>query len=196
MRGRWLAVSVAVAALLGCRAEPGTYGADWQDESVPAQEACERYVGLAEDAADSTGLDVALIMGVMRVESAYREDAESHAGAVGLMQVMPSTGEHFRCDDLYDAETNVACGARVLADYVRRIGGDLEYGLAAYNAGLANAQRWKRAGATPANADYVRRVLMFRGQYQNGGCSAMGSGVRAWEASGRTRTSVSRPSYD
>jgi len=189
-------VSVALLGLVACRPEPGYHDADWEDESAPAQEACERYVGLAEDAADATGLDVALIMGVMRVESGFREDAESHVGAVGLMQVMPSTGDHFGCDDLYDAEVNVACGARVLADYVKRIGGDLELGLSAYNAGLANAQRWKKAGVTPANADYVRRVLMFREQYRNGGCSAMGSGLRTWEADGRTKLSVSHTRED
>jgi soluble lytic murein transglycosylase-like protein len=187
---RWSLGLALVVAALGCRPDPGYRDADWQDEREPQQEACDRYVGYAEDAADATGLPVALIMGVMRVESGYREDAESHAGAVGLMQIMPGTGDHFGCDDLYDAEVNVACGARVLADYTARVGGDVQYGLAAYNAGLANAKRWKKAGAPPANLDYVRRVLLFTDLYEKGGCAAMGSGTRAWESEGRTRTVV------
>lgn len=196
MTGRGTCAGVALVALLGCRPEPGYRDTDWTGDTEPAESACERWVGYAEDAAGATGLDVALIMGVMRVESGFREDAESSVGAQGLMQVMPSTGDHFGCDDLSDGESNVICGARVLADYVRRVDGDLEYGLAAYNAGLVNAQRWKKAGARPANLDYVRRVLMYSDRYAHGGCPSMGSGAKAWEAEGRTRLKVSGSRHD
>jgi soluble lytic murein transglycosylase-like protein len=190
MRARIAVGMGALAALMACRPEPGYRDSDWGDETTATGSACERWVGHAEDAADATGLDVALIMGVMRVESSFREDAESGAGAVGLMQVMPSTGEHYGCDDLSDGESNVRCGARVLADYVRRVDGDVEYGLAAYNAGLANAQRWKRAGKRPANIDYVRHVLRYREQFADGGCAALGPGLRTWEGDGRASLKV------
>ena len=177
-------------AATACRPEPGYRDADWQDDTETTGTACERWVGCAETAADATGLDVALIMGVMRVESGFREDAESSAGAQGLMQVMPATAEHFGCDDLGDGESNVRCGARVLAEYVKRLDGDLEYGLAAYNAGISNALRWRRSGEAPANVGYVRRVLRFREQFASGGCSALGASAKSWDAEGRTTIMV------
>ena len=187
---RWRLGLVVALVTVGCRPEPGFRDSDWQDETEETSSACERWVGHAEDAADASGLDVALIMGVMRAESSFREGAESPVGAVGLMQVMPSTGDHFGCDDLYVGEENIRCGAKVLADYVRRVDGDLDYGLAAYNAGLANAQRWRKSGTAPANLDYVRHVLRYADQYRNGGCESFGPGFKAWEADGKSRLHV------
>ena len=191
MRANVVLGILAMMAMAACRPEPGYRDTDWQDETGPGASECERWLGCAEDAASSNDLEVALIMGVMRVESGFREDAESHAGALGLMQVMPATGEHFGCDDLSDGESNVRCGARVLADYLQRLDGDVEYGLAAYNAGIANAQRWKRAGEPPANVQYVRRVLQFRDRFEREGCAGLAADSRKWEVKSRSSLSVS-----
>lgn len=152
-------------ALPSCR--PDTGGGSWDYNGGSG---CEAFVGLAEDAADDTGLDLALIMGVIRVESNFRAEAESRVGAQGLMQVMPATGRHFDCGELYDPEENVACGARVLARYIKTCRGDVTYGLAAYNTGLSRARAWQKKGRTPKNKGYVRKVQDARRRFARRGC--------------------------
>jgi len=147
-------------------------GGDEKRRRPAGASGCERFLGLAEDAAEASGVELALIMGVMRVESHFRADARSSAGAVGLMQVMPDTGRHYRCGDLWDPEDNVHCGARVLQKNLAATG-DLTYALAAYNAGLGNARAWQRDGRTPPNIGYVRKVVTFRDRFARGGCGAM-----------------------
>ena len=156
---------VSILAFTSCR--PDHSGVSWDYDGGSG---CGAYVGLAEDAADETGLDLALIMGVMRVESNFRAEAESGAGAQGLMQVMPGTGRHFDCGELFDPGENIICGARVLAKYIKTCRGDITYGVAAYNTGLKRARAWQKKGRTPANKGYVRKVLDARRRFARHGC--------------------------
>jgi soluble lytic murein transglycosylase-like protein len=97
------------------------------------------YVGLAFREAERHGLDPFLLVALIAVESSFNPDAESQAGAVGLMQVIPE----FHTDK-FDASTesalhpstNVRIGTRVLKEYIRRAG-SLVDGLQMYN-GAAN----------------------------------------------------------
>jgi soluble lytic murein transglycosylase-like protein len=95
-------------------------------------------------------LDPNLIAAIMMTESAGNPAAVSQRGAVGLMQVINGSS---------DPETNIQQGAQILANYLQRFGGDLELGLAAYNAG-PNAV--SRAGGIPPYLEtqtYIFRVL-------------------------------------
>jgi len=104
-------------------------------------------------AAADYGLDPCLLWAVMREESHFRPGAVSRAGARGLMQIMPGTGEYiarkkgaaFKVDSLFDPETNIRFGAFYLASLLKSFGGDLDRALAAYNAGPGNAGRWSRS---------------------------------------------------
>ncbi len=104
-------------------------------------------------AAADYGLDPRLLWAVMREESHFRPGAVSRAGARGLMQIMPGTGEYiarqkgvaFEVDDLFDPETNIRFGAFYLASMLKSFRGDLDRALAAYNAGPGNAGRWSRS---------------------------------------------------
>lgn len=113
----------------------------------------ENWAELAADAGARYGVDPAVILSVIQVESSGNPAATGAAGEIGLMQVMPATAQLVRPGitpaELRDPATNVDVGARYLADQLARYGGDLERALSAYNAGTA----------TPRNQSYVDRVF-------------------------------------
>ena len=115
------------------------------------------------------GLDPAVVSSVIRAESRFKPEAVSPRGAIGLMQVMPATGEwiasqlgllSFRTDDLYDPQHNIEFGTWYLATLIDRFG-DVSTALQGYNAGPSNADRWRDGNETPyaETAAYVDRVL-------------------------------------
>jgi soluble lytic murein transglycosylase len=94
-------------------------------------------------------VDPMLVIAVIRCESSFNNYAVSHAGAMGLMQVMPDTGTYLadkagfrlgRSTNLFDAETNIELGTAYLADLIQRFG-TLEKALVAYNAGPGLAKK-------------------------------------------------------
>ncbi len=97
-----------------------------------APDVTEQFVGAAYDAGRQVGLDPLLILAVMAVESRFNPVAESLMGAKGLMQVIPK--HHLA---VLDPMINIALGARILKEYVRRTG-SLEAGLQFYNGALAD----------------------------------------------------------
>ncbi len=104
------------------------------------------------DAAQRYDLDASWINGIILQESTFQESIVSHADAIGLMQVMPSTGTFiadlkglakFDPSVLYDIETNLDYGAFYI-DYLRDLlNGDLAMVLIAYNGGPGNARTWR-----------------------------------------------------
>jgi hypothetical protein len=107
-----------------------------------APDVTEVFVGAAHEAGREVGLDPVLILAVMAVESRFNPVAESLVGAKGLMQVVPryhmdKLNEHGGEEVVLDPVTNIALGARILKEYVRRTG-SLEAGLQFYNGALAD----------------------------------------------------------
>lgn len=107
-----------------------------------APDVTEVFVGAAHEAGREVGLDPVLILAVMAVESRFNPVAESLVGAKGLMQVVPrhhldKLMEHGGEDAVLDPVTNIALGARILKEYIRRTG-SLEAGLQFYNGALAD----------------------------------------------------------
>lgn len=132
---------------------------------------CQNVLPLFHRVAKRHNLEPALLVGIARVESGFRPQVVSRAGAVGLMQVMPSTGAHFRCGNLRDVAENAECGARVLRRYLDRYDGNLTYGLSAYNAGFRIPNRARKHRRLPKNMGYVEKVLKARARYLREGCS-------------------------
>jgi soluble lytic murein transglycosylase len=131
-------------------------------------------------------LDPSLIAGVIYAESKFN-DSTSSAGALGLMQLLPSTahfiadrsgGTRFTTEDLSTPEINIAYGSWYLRYLLDRYGGDEVLALAAYNGGMGNVDRWvAEAGARgealevadipfPETRAYVERVLGARRDYR------------------------------
>ena len=104
------------------------------------------------------GVDPRLIHAVIWQESRYKTDAESHAGAQGLMQLMPPAAKRFGCEDRNDIESNVTAGTKYLRWLLKRFDGNVSLALAAYNAGEDNVDKYE--GVPPFNEtqNYVRII--------------------------------------
>lgn len=111
-------------------------------------------------AAQETSVDPALIHAVISVESGYNPAARSHAGAVGLMQLMPQTAERYGVTNRLDPEQNIRGGARYLRDLKAMFANNLQLVLAAYNAGENAVMKYgKRIPPYRETIAYVPKVM-------------------------------------
>ena len=112
-------------------------------------------------AARTHGVDSALVHAVIAAESNYQTKAVSPKGAIGLMQIMPETGERFgvRRSTLVKPDTNIGTGTRYLAELLEMFEGNLELALAGYNAGENAVLRYgMRIPPFAETRAYVARV--------------------------------------
>ncbi len=145
---------------------------------------CVSYRRPQRETVERSGVEPALVFAVMKAESGFREDAVSAAGAVGLMQLLPSTAEFicrkdrvpFEAERLTEGSYNAALGCRYLAYLMERfpVRGTA---LAAYNAGEGVVAEWLKSGEFspdgknlthipyPETARYVKKVEKFRKIY-------------------------------
>ncbi len=112
---------------------------------------------LADAAADRYGLPRGLVRSVMSAESANRPDAVSPKGAIGLMQLMPSTAKELGVDP-HDPAQNVDAGARYLRDLLLKYDYRLWHALAAYNAGAGAVQKYNGVPPYRETVNYVNRI--------------------------------------
>jgi soluble lytic murein transglycosylase-like protein len=115
----------------------------------------EPYRALVLEAAQRFRLDPALLAGLIQVESGFRPDIVSPAGAKGLMQLMDATARGLGVRDPFDPRQNILAGAQLLRGLLDRYGGDLRLALAAYNAGGGNVDRY---GGVPPFAETQRFI--------------------------------------
>jgi soluble lytic murein transglycosylase len=145
------------------------------------------HTELVERNADRNGIDEAWIFAVMRQESAFMHNARSHAGAMGLMQLMPATARAVARDlklkpprrhDLLQPETNIALGSTYLRQMKERLGDSAIFATAAYNAGPHRIPRWLPEQVLPADIwielipfretrRYLERVLAYTAIYES-----------------------------
>ncbi len=117
---------------------------------------------LIDRAAVAVRLRPALVHAVVRAESAYRSDAVSSKGAVGLMQLMPATAQRYGVSDRTDPAQNLRGGSEYLRDLLVMFENDLQLALAAYNAGENAVIRYGRQiPPYQETQDYVRKVIGF-----------------------------------
>lgn len=109
-------------------------------------------------AADAHRVDPLLLAAVAEVESNFNPRAVSHRGAVGLVQVLPSTAR-LSPEGLLDPEVNLDRGASYLRYLLERFGGDLELALAGYNAGPGAVRRHGGVPPYRETRRYVKKVL-------------------------------------
>ena len=159
----------ARAVSMGYRGSPGRSG----DHQHPAPDGAGFSWEQVRTAAGEAGLDPYLVLAVIRQESHFEEQAESHAGALGVMQIMPRTGRSlaskvgmgdFEKGLLADPEVSIRMGSCYLGEQMRSFASGrtrevgFELGLAAYNAGPSAAKQW--VGRLPLDdADaFVERI--------------------------------------
>lgn len=105
------------------------------------------------------GVDPALIAAVITIESNFDTAAVSHKGALGVMQIMPSTGRELGLENFFDPAANIDAGVRYLAAMLREFD-RIDLALAAYNAGPAAVrQHGGRVPPYPETLNYVSQVL-------------------------------------
>ena len=175
-----LLICLAVCALLFLkfgynRMEKSFYPTDYEDEVTVMS--------------DETGLSKALIFAVIRTESGFNAEAESPAGAIGLMQLLPDSfdwiqrveeGEEiYSHDALLDPAVNIRYGSLTLKYLLDRFDGNEKAAIAAYNAGPGNVDIWledERYSRDGKNLDeipfdetrsYVSKVLAAKDKYEN-----------------------------
>jgi soluble lytic murein transglycosylase len=192
VRRRIVLLLVAAAATLGAALAP------WADHAV--QEAVIlplRHDDIIRQQAAEKDLDPALIAGVIFTESRFR-DATSHAGAKGLMQLMPDTADYiarksggtaFVQGDLASPQVNIAYGSWLLRDLLDHYEGEVTLALAAYNAGQGNVDKWVTSARArgedfraadhipfPETRAYVQTVLSARADYRREYADELGLG--------------------
>ncbi len=145
------------------------------------------YVDLVQAETRAQGVDPRLFYALLRQESLFNPEATSWAGARGLGQVMPTTGQgiaqrlnvpDFHVDDLYRPHVSIRFGAFYLGQQIQSMQGSIHGGLAAYNGGAGNAQRWANGTFVadpdlyiegidyPETRGYVNLVYGYYGAYR------------------------------
>jgi soluble lytic murein transglycosylase-like protein len=108
-------------------------------------------------AAERHGVSPSLVQAVIEVESNFEHRARSRKGAMGLMQLMPSTARQYAVANPYDPRSNIDAGTRHLRMLLDRF--DVSRALAAYNAGEGAVRRFGGIPPYPETRSYVRRIL-------------------------------------
>jgi soluble lytic murein transglycosylase-like protein len=126
-----------------------------------------------EQAAARHNVDPNLVRAVVKVESNFNPNAVSRKGAMGLMQLMPSTARQLNVKNPFDPEQNVDAGVRHLKQLLESYGGDIKLTLAAYNAGAGAVARSAGVPHYAETQNYVRRItnLYYGGSDFNFGAS-------------------------
>ncbi len=159
----------------------------WVDRAVQEIALPLAHADVIREQAADKDLDPALIAGVIYAESRFR-DQTSHAGAKGLMQIMPDTADYiarksggtaFEQGDLATPQINIAYGSWYLRHLLDTYDGDEGLALAAYNAGLGNVNSWIAEAEASGRElqipegipfgetrQYVTRVLEAREEYR------------------------------
>ncbi|MCC7046264.1 MAG: transglycosylase SLT domain-containing protein [Alphaproteobacteria bacterium] len=126
-----------------------------REEGVAVDTALYPVMPWSAGAASENGIDAALVHALVRQESGFRPRAKSHAGARGLMQLMPATGKYMARETntplnsherLFDPPTNLMLGQAYVGHLLRdeAIGSNLFKMTAAYNGGPGNLRKWER----------------------------------------------------
>jgi soluble lytic murein transglycosylase len=134
------------------------------------------YMDSVMEAAALNNVDAYLIFSIIKVESAFDAEAESAKGAIGLMQVLPSTAEYIYDieidkESLYLPKTNINAGSKYLS-YLFTKFESVEWVLAAYNAGETITRAWINQGIAPEDVpyketrEYIKKVFKAQKRYR------------------------------
>ncbi len=138
--------------------------------SSSMQQRCRKLWPTIAQASHNVGVDAMLMLAIAWVESGFNPSAQSPAGAIGLMQLLPRTSQALGCEE----PTEVRCATTAAAHYIQNLqhkfDGELVYALCAYQAGHVRPLQAFRDGKMAANIHYAERILEAKSRLELYGC--------------------------
>lgn len=114
---------------------------------------------IIETTARKYGVDENFVKAVAKTESNFNPNATSNVGAMGIMQLMPSTAQELGVKNPYNPQENIDGGVRYLKKMLDNFGGNTNLALVAYNAGMATANTYGTNPPQQETKDYVEKVF-------------------------------------
>lgn len=111
-----------------------------------------------KEAANKYGVSERLLKAIAYTESGFQANVTSFSGAMGIMQLMPSTASAYGVSDPYDAYQNIMGGAAVLKDLLNMFQGNQSLAIAGYNAGCGNVKKYGGVPPFTETQNYVAKV--------------------------------------
>ncbi len=131
-----------------------------QDSSLPDG---TPYAEIIASMSEAHGVNPLLVRALIEVESRFRPTARSRKGAMGLMQLMPSTAKEYNVRNPFEPKANIEAGIKHLKTLLDRFGSSVELALAAYNAGPDAVDRFNGIPPYRETRNYVSRILALSG---------------------------------
>ena len=121
---------------------------------------------IISQSAKNYNVDKNLVKAVAEVESNFKIDALSSKGASGVMQLMPETAKDLGVTNAFDPYQNIDAGTKYLKKMIDRFDGDVKLGLAAYNSGPGNVEKYEGIPPFKETQNYIEKVLKLYNKYE------------------------------
>lgn len=124
----------------------------------------ESLESIFQEASELYGVSLNLLKAIGKAESNFNPQAQSSAGAQGVMQLMPATARALGVTDSFDARSNIMGGAKYISSLLQKYDGDTVLALSAYNAGSGNVAKYGGVPPFKETQNYIQKVLKYAGE--------------------------------